>query len=62
MNEEKKDGKPDRGSMEVEEFKGLASQPPPDAPKSESSGLRGCGIAVGIAALVFLFVVGTCFL
>lgn len=39
---------------------------PPERPhhnssNSGSSFLRGCGIAVGIAALLFLFVVGACF-
>jgi hypothetical protein len=36
-------------------------RPPPE----ESGGsklLRGCGIALGIAGLVFLFVVGACFM
>ena len=40
---------------------------PPDPVHHDTSGsgssfLRGCGIAVGIAALVFLFVVGACFM
>jgi hypothetical protein len=31
-------------------------------PGEGSNWLRGCGIAVGIAALLFLFVVGACFM
>jgi len=27
-----------------------------------SSMLRGCGVALGIAALIFLFIVGACFM
>jgi len=30
--------------------------------EGSSKWLRGCGIAVGIAALLFLFVVGACFM
>jgi hypothetical protein len=43
----------------VQEF---ARKRPPDPPEEGSNWLRGCGIALGIAALVFLFVVGACFM
>ncbi len=41
-------------------------EPPPERLHADTAGsgsrfLRGCGIAVGIAAFVFLFVVGACF-
>jgi hypothetical protein len=55
------DKKEDAKPVEVEEFK-VARYPPPDPPDSGGSFLRGCGIAVGIAALLFLFVVGACFM
>ena len=58
MNE----GKNDDRKIEVEEYK-VARYPPPDP--EEKGGhrvLRGCGIALGIAALVFLFAVGACFM
>ena len=57
MNEEKKDY--DK-KIEVEEFE-VARYPPPDPKDRGSRILRGCGIALGIAALVFLFAVGACF-
>jgi hypothetical protein len=58
MNEEKN---PEKPPIEVEEFKEFSRQRPEDPPGEGSGFLRGCGIAVGIAALVFLFVVGACF-
>jgi hypothetical protein len=36
-----------------------------DGDSGEGSGrsmLRGCGVALGIAALIFLFIVGACFM
>jgi hypothetical protein len=58
VSEEKgEDGK----RIEVEEFK-VARYPPPDPEGRGSRILRGCGIALGIAALVFLFAVGACFI
>ena len=46
------------------------NSPPPDPehemryeePSTGGRILRGCGIAVGIAALVFLFIFGACFI
>ena len=58
MSEEKKD---DDKPIEVEKFK-VARYPPPDPEDKGSSFLRGCGIALGVAALIFLFVVGACFM
>ncbi len=38
-------------------------KPDPKPPEESSgSGLRGCGIAVGIALLILAFVVGQCFI
>jgi len=59
VNEENKDK--DK-KIEVEEFQEFARKRPPDPPEEGSNWLRGCGIALGIAALVFLFVVGACFM
>ena len=59
MNEENKEK--DK-KIEVEEFQEFARKRPPDAPGERSNWLRGCGIALGIAALVFLFAVGACFM
>ena len=60
---EEKDPKPDGKEHDFSEF---AKQ---SLPKREESGggggsafLRGCGIAFGIVALIFFFIVGTCFL
>lgn len=40
-----------------------ASPPSPPPPRKQgSSFLRGCGIAFGIAFLLFAFVVGACFI
>ena len=62
MNEEpEKEKKEERGKMEVGEFE-VARYPPPDPENRGSRILRGCGIALGIAVLVFLFAVGACFL
>ena len=58
MNEEKK---PDDKRIEVEELSEYAPTRP-EPPGTGSRWLRGCGIAVGIAELVFLFVVGACFI
>ena len=60
MNEKPEDEK--KANIEGEEFKEFASRRPPDPPHDGGSGLRGCGIALGIAALLFLFVVGACFM
>jgi hypothetical protein len=59
MSEERK---PDKPPVEVEEFKEFSRQRTEDPPGGGSSVLRGCGIALGIAALLFLFVVGACFM
>ncbi len=58
MNEEKK---PDDKRIVVEELDEYA-RTQPEPPGTGSRWLRGCGIALGIAALVFLFVVGACFI
>ena len=58
MNDEKK---PEKPPLEVEEFKEFSRQRPEEPPGEGSGLMRGCGIALGIAALIFLFVVGTCF-
>jgi hypothetical protein len=54
MNEEKKE-KPEPAEFEV------ARYPKPEK-GSGSSIIRGCGIALAIAFLVFMFVVGACFM
>jgi len=59
MSEEKK---PDKPPIEVEEFKEFSRQRPEDPRGEGSSVLRGCGVALGIAALIFLFIVGACFM
>lgn len=56
------DKKPEKPPIEVEEFTGYTQQRPEDPPDRGSRILRGCGIAFGIAALVFLFLVGACFM
>jgi hypothetical protein len=53
MNEEKEK----RPEPEFE----VARYPKPEK-SSGSSFIRGCGIALGIAFLVFMFVVGACFM
>ena len=53
MNEEKDD-------RNVDEHARARTPPPPEG--RGSSLLRGCGIALGIAFLVFMFVVGACFM
>ena len=63
MNEEK-DQKPEGHEQDFSEF-AKHSRPPPahtGAGDSGNSFLRGCGIAVGVVALVFFFVVGACFI
>jgi len=37
-------------------------EPRAEEPSSGSKILRGCGIAIGIAALIFLFICGACFI
>ena len=56
MNE-KKDERP---PIEVEEFQPKTGE----SGGGEGSGsfIRGCGIAVGVVALIFFFVVGVCFI
>ena len=63
MSEDKKDKvtNPYAGPPEIPPWN------PDDKPGSRerSTGdkiLRGCGIALGIAALIFLFIVGACFI
>ena len=60
MNEEK-DQKPEGSEQDFSEFAKSRSQLPPPA-DTGGSFLRGCGIAVGIVALIFFFVVGACFI
>jgi len=70
MTEEKKD--PDKATDLSDYARYRPPNSPPPTPEQEfryeeerSTGgkiLRGCGIAVGIAALVFLFIVGACFI
>jgi hypothetical protein len=59
MNEEK-DQKPEGSEQDFSDFAG--SRPPPPPEGRGGSFLRGCGIAVGVVALIFLFVVGACFI
>jgi hypothetical protein len=60
MNEEKNQ-KPEGHE---EDFSDFAKHPrsQPEKKGGGSAFLRGCGIAVGVVALVFFFIVGTCFL
>jgi hypothetical protein len=44
------------------EFARPGSPPPESPPGSGGAWLRGCGIALGIAFLVLVFVVGACFM
>jgi len=65
MNEEK-DEKPKGHEQDFSEF-AKHSRPPPGPGDLDGSGsgswfLRGCGIAVGIVALIFFFIVGVCFI
>jgi hypothetical protein len=59
MNEEK-DQKPEGTGQDLSALSRSRSQPPPE--DQGSAFLRGCGIAVGIVAMVFFFIVGACFL
>jgi hypothetical protein len=59
MNEEK-DPKPEGSEQDLSEIARSRSQPLPR--ESGGSFMRGCGIAVGIVALIFFFILGTCFL
>ena len=59
MNEQD-DQKPENGEQELSEFAKARAQE-----KQEYDGspiLRGCGIAFGVVALIFLFIVGACFI
>ena len=66
MNEEK-DPKPEGHEQDFSDF---AKHSRPKAGEMGGSGsgdsdgsfLRGCGIAVGVVALTFFFILGTCFL
>lgn len=60
MNEPKDEGGPGKES----DFSEYASTRPPAVEERSRGGtfLRGCGIALGIAFLVFAFVVGACFM
>jgi len=60
MNEEN-DPKPEGKEQDFSEF-AKHSSPKPEESSGGSSFLRGCGIALGIVALIFFFIVGTCFL
>jgi hypothetical protein len=59
MNEEK-DQKPQGSEQDFSGFSRSRSQPPPE--NKAGTFLRGCGIATGIVALIFFFIVGACFL
>ena len=66
---EEKDPKPDGKEHDFSEF---AKHKRPDAGDSQDSTLsdgwggsaflRGCGITLGVVALIFFFILGTCFL
>ena len=65
MNEEK-DQKPEGHEQDFSEF-AKRQRPQSDDKGGESSGggstfMRGCGILVGVVALAFFFILGTCFL
>ena len=57
---EGKDQKPEGSEQDLSEFSRSRSQPPPE--EKGGAFLRGCGIVVGIVALIFFFVVGACFI
>jgi len=66
MNEEK-DQKPEGIEHDFSEF--AKNQRPQTDDKVDKGGegsggsfLRGCGIALGVVALVFFFIVGACFM
>jgi hypothetical protein len=65
MNEEK-DQKPEGSEQDFSEFaKHSRPQPGPGDLDGRGSGdwfFRGCGIVVGVAALIFFLILGTCFL
>jgi hypothetical protein len=57
----------DEKGNDFSEYGRARQQPPKERTQADGSGvggflLRGCGIAVGLALLLFLFVVGSCFL
>jgi hypothetical protein len=61
MNEEGKDQKPEGSEHDLSEFATSRSQAPP-AEGGGGSFMRGCLIALGVVALIFFLILGTCFL
>jgi len=62
VNEPTEQGKDDDRGRETDFSEYARGLPPPPPQKKGSSFLRGCGIAFGIAFLLFAFVVGACFI
>ena len=62
MNEEK-DKKPEGREQDFSEF-AKHSRPQPGDTEGGSGGsfMSGCGILIGVAVLMFFFILGTCFL
>jgi hypothetical protein len=63
MNEEK-DQQPQGSEKDFSELAKHSAPKPTDQGGADSVGafLRGCGMAIGIVALVFFFIVGACFM
>jgi hypothetical protein len=59
---EEKDQKPDHEQDLAELAKYARTPGPARDPDFGGSFMRGCGIAVGVVALVFLLIVGACFI